>query len=591
MAGGDEKVFKQIEQTAGYYGAVTYTSLLSFYSNYAPVWDLGEFFPLTAVNTFRDQDRIQFAIGIIPPSADVTGKLLDRSASVLSVNGQEPGAVSEQAEAAASKAAPGTPNPDDIVKVFTAGSKAAGAHVGARQILTEAFTEVMGRPPTTAELQYLHAIGWLETSYGNGWKRNMVGSNNWGAVHCPMNAQDGPDCVHYVDHHPNGEEFKVNFKKYDTPKDGAKDLVKQVYKIRTTGKGLSGSDANAFTASYIMRREKYYGGFCPNATKQYGGADARASLSDPDRNEGTQACAQEAIRTHANLVKAIADDVAAANGDPSALALGSYADADQWWKANHGNTNGGAVKGDSNSGDWPGTGASAAKDAAKEQGKAGGTPLNSTDVGKQFQAAQKAQIMATQAALLKMASTPPLKMLVNPSKFGVKGEKITSDSNWGRNGPIIHHWGDGQDKISASGKVAGFYAIDTTNAGGPGLTRHARNFSESYANFQSLYQLYRNNGGLYLADPLTNGQTQNLSHVGSVYIYYDSTLYVGSFDTFSITESDATPFTLEYSFEFTVRAAFLLDRNDDKFTYGAPGFFPASSAPATTGPDLFNTPE
>lgn len=583
----DERVFKQIEQTAGFYGPITYTSLLSFYNSYSAAWELGEFIPLTAVNTLRDQNRIPFVIGIIPPAADVTGRALDRSASVLAVNGQEPGAAAEQAAAqpASTEAKP----PARPAGVFTSGSKSYGAHVGARQTLIDAFTEVMGRPPTTAELQYAHAIAWLETSYGNGWKGSMIGSNNWGAVHCPLNAQNGADCIQYVDHHPNGQEFKVSFKKYETPKDGAKDVIKHIFVHRSTGKGL-GQDGSAYMASYIMRREKYYGGFCKEATKQYGASAVAPSLSDPDRNEATQACAREAVDLHAHLVHAIANDVAAATGDGSVLALGTYEQADAWWKQKSGTPDGGTVNGDSNSGDWPGAGSAAAADAAKEQGKAGGTPLNATEVGKKFQAAQRAQVMATQQALANMANTPPLKMLVNPAQFGVKGEKITSDANWGRNGPIVEHWGDGQDKISASGKVAGFYAIDIMNAGGPGITRHARNFSEAYANFQSLYQLYRNNGGLYLTDPLTQGQTMNLSHVGSVYIYYDSTLYIGSFESFSITENDTAPHSLEYNFEFTVRAAFLLDRNDNAFDYGAPGLFPKAVVPASN-PNLFSTPE
>jgi len=139
----------------------------------------------------------------------------------------------------------------------------------------------------------------------------------------------------------------------------------------------------------------------------------------------------------------------------------------------------------------------------------------------------------------------------------VKGEKIVNDGNWGRNGPIIEYWGDNQDKISGSGKSGGFYAIDVTNANGPGITRWARNFSASWQNIQSLYLLYRSNGALFLKDGLAPSFL-NLSLVGSIYIYYDGTLYIGSFDSFNLTEDASAPFTAEYSFEFTVRAAFFL---------------------------------
>jgi len=175
-------------------------------------------------------------------------------------------------------------------------------------------------------------------------------------------------------------------------------------------------------------------------------------------------------------------------------------------------------------------------------------------------------IKKVRAAADAMRNTPPLRMLVNPRSFSVKSEKIVSDGNWGRNGPIIEFWGDNQDKISASGSLAGFFAMDVNNAAGPGLTRHARNFSQAYQNFISLYLLYRNNGGLYLEDSGGTEKTLNLSLLGSIYIYYDSILYIGSFDSFTFGEEDTKPFVSEYSFEFTVRASFILDEPTDPNT-------------------------
>lgn len=175
---------------------------------------------------------------------------------------------------------------------------------------------------------------------------------------------------------------------------------------------------------------------------------------------------------------------------------------------------------------------------------------------------QRAYMLAIKTALQAMMNTPPLRLLVNPNSFGVKSQKIVSDGNWGRNGPIIEFWGDDQDKISGSGQVAAFYALDANpvlGRGGPGLTRHARNHSLAWQNFQSLYLLYRNNGGMYLADLSQQDKDILLTTVGSVYLFYDNILYIGSFDSLNVSEADSKPFTVEYSFEFTVRAAFLLD--------------------------------
>jgi hypothetical protein len=251
---------------------------------------------------------------------------------------------------------------------------------------------------------------------------------------------------------------------------------------------------------------------------------------------------------------------------------------------------GNSVNSDSlESSDWQKEGSQASSASRQQQAKLANTQITGvTDLGKQLQDAQRAQIAEMQAALDKLQSVPPLQMLINPKSFTVRGEKITQDGNWGRNGPIIEHWGDNQDKISGSGSVAGFYALAGALTGpgqdsvvgskGPGLTRMARNFSLSYQNFLSLYLLYRNNAGLYMLDPSQKNRL-TLVLAGSIYIYYDNILYLGSFDTFNITEDDSRPFTLDYSFEFTVRASFLLDRpNDQGFTYG----FPAVQSPGTT---------
>lgn len=572
-AASKERIYRQIENTAGFYPPATYGDLLSFYDDFALGADpaSGQFYPLSQVNRLWGQQSILFAIGVIPPSANVTGRLLDRTASIPLDGAVEPAGEEEVNQAAAQ-------TPTGMDPVTSKGGKSAQLHRNARQIILEAFRELYGRDPTLEELQYGQAIGWVETNYGGGWKGDMVGSNNWGAVHCPKSAQTGPGCISFTDKYSDGTPYTVSFRSYKTPKDGAKDLLANVFTKRGTSGGVNGG--SVYRGSYEMRRGTYYGGFCPNATKEYGGRDARASLKSPDQNAGTAACAQEAVASHANLVKQIINDIAGANGDPGALGLGNYADADAWWREKEGVLAAGSGVGpDASSGDWQGKGSKNSKTAKEEEQQIAGSPLLASELGKKLLAAQANQIAATQAAIDAMSKTPPLAMLVNPASFSVKGEKIVNDGNWGRNGPIIEYWGDQQDKISASGKVAGFFAIDVLNANGPGVTRWARNFSAAWQNFQSLYALYRSNGALFLPDDTTQGKTLNLSMLGSIYIFYDNTLYIGSFDSFSITENDTAPHTVEYSFEFTVRSAYLLDRTDDAFDYGISSLLPKDTAP------------
>ena len=251
------------------------------------------------------------------------------------------------------------------------------------------------------------------------------------------------------------------------------------------------------------------------------------------------------------------------------------------------------LKGDviSNAG-WAKDGPANANKAQQSQTLNAGTSVDNPDLGKKYMAAQASLVKALQIAVAQAAATPPLKLLVNPESFKVSNQKIISDGNWGRNGAGtgLEHWGDAQDTISVSGKVAGFYAFPSKSSQKPvagGLSRAARNFSAAYQNFLSLFLIYRNNGGVWLEDfaDARDAQTvkpNNLALVGSIYIYYDSTLYIGSFDSFEMTESDVTPFTLSYSFNFTVRQTFLLDRLADNSN--SPSSIPTSSQPTESNP-------
>ena len=221
---------------------------------------------------------------------------------------------------------------------------------------------------------------------------------------------------------------------------------------------------------------------------------------------------------------------------------------------------------------WKDVGSANASASRQEESKTQDKiDLNKSGLGKRYQQAQAAEMNMTAKALAQINNTPPLRLLVNPTSFKISSEKIISDGNFTRQGPIIEHWGEQQDKLDISGKIAAFFAIDSQPSpnienlgGGPGLTRVARQYSASYQNFLSLYLLYRNNGGLYVnttQDTATRNSNllSRLSLVGSVYIFYDNVLYIGSFDSFSITETDTAPYTLEYSAQFTVRATFILD--------------------------------
>jgi hypothetical protein len=153
---------------------------------------------------------------------------------------------------------------------------------------------------------------------------------------------------------------------------------------------------------------------------------------------------------------------------------------------------------------------------------------------------------------LQLLDLPPLFMYVNPTTFSLSHEFIASDGNRSRNGYIVEIWGEQLPKISMSGEVGAFWT-DTKNAAGQktgGLSVRYRKGSYAYQNFLSLYQIYRNNGYLYTQKK--EGAVR-IGLVGSVNLYYDGTIYTGSFDSLQITHSEDKPYTLSYQFSFTVR--------------------------------------
>lgn len=142
-----------------------------------------------------------------------------------------------------------------------------------------------------------------------------------------------------------------------------------------------------------------------------------------------------------------------------------------------------------------------------------------------------------------MLDLPPLFMYINPSEFSVSYEHVVSETKT-REHHVIEHWGLEQPEISGSGEIGAFYIDD--NEGGGGLTQTHRAHSAAYRSFMNLFMIYRNNGYLY-------GPDEQISLVGSVRMFYDGTIYIGSFDDFSVSESEEKPFSIEYDFSFTVR--------------------------------------
>ncbi len=541
-------IYQQIEQDADYYLPSIYQSRLTYHHSLELQTDsMGQqFIPVSDAINNPDQKKKLFVVGLIPPSSKVSGILLDRSNSVatlertpndpatISSNDQLSNRLAANDPSAGTIHVPGTPGTNQGPPVWTQMSVKQMA-VAIRDAYVQ--NPSLPQPPNANVIATLVGQSIRETS--GRWPNYNPGFIG--------NFQNGDARLNNLSTFGVWENNAIHYYvSYNTPQDGAAAFVNAIY--RTGGQAAIQAAANGDVQTYCQ--SLHDGGYFTATVDFYAGHFPNVQ----------------------NLSSQIGDPSALnASILPNPLTLGPKDQVDP-----------------STSTSWASQGSNSASLSVQMGVKGANQNLNNTtNTGYAFQQQQKAMIRATQQLLQQMANTPPLQLIVNPQTFKINSEKIVSDGNWTRYGPadVIEHWGENQDKLEGSGKIAAFQAVDmTTTNGGPGLTRTARQYSASYQNFLSLYQLYKNNAGLFLTDNVepTDTKKQNMSVVGSIYIYYDHTLYIGSFDNFTITETDGAPFTLEYSFSFTLRATFTLDQvSDPNYTYNIPqGGFTTQQTPS-----------
>lgn len=159
-----------------------------------------------------------------------------------------------------------------------------------------------------------------------------------------------------------------------------------------------------------------------------------------------------------------------------------------------------------------------------------------------------------------LQSIPGLLLMVNPSDFTRAFEPTVDNTVKGRYGNIVHVWLERPTVISMSGVTAGQYVVDSEGNGG--LAGELRTYSASYLNLLSLLSIYKTNGIIYSGPEADLG----IAMLGySVFIYFDNFIYVGSFDSFEITDTDMKPHNMAYSCRFNVRYYFDAG-NDGRFT-------------------------
>lgn len=494
----------QIQLTADQHSPALYAQRLRQLASFelAPDAIAEQFIPFTGVRSDPERNLRMMVIGLIPPSAEITGRDIDRSASVAALAEGYGSPLELPAEALA--ASPGQNMGPPVIYNYSVNQKAA------------LFNEVLvkqGETPSARMLALLVAQSTLENN--KGWP------NNNPAYYGNTPVKNAANSKRPLFYNAGTNTF---FWSFDTPQQGATAYISGL-NSQTRAAARSG-DATQFATA--LQKQKYYETTAGHTDEQQRDLYAAGMARNVDAFE-------QQIGDPSKL-KAVVT--------PSATSLAPTSSTTFQEK-----------------------GSGAANAANEELSRKSTSGLNAdTGLGRQFIQAQAQMRAELQSAIVDMANTPPLRFLVNPSSLSINNEKVISDGNRSRIGPIVEQWGDGQDTLEVSGKVAAFYALDAAAVafadGGPGITRNARIVSMAYQNFLSLYQIYRNNAGIYVSGndvDIIRGRHTNIALLGSIYIYYDYTMYIGSFDSFTITEADSTPYSLEYSFQFTCRATFSID--------------------------------
>jgi len=127
---------------------------------------------------------------------------------------------------------------------------------------------------------------------------------------------------------------------------------------------------------------------------------------------------------------------------------------------------------------------------------------------------------------------------VNPSSFAETFNKKVERFQT-RGGFVEQHWGDDLGEISVDQSTGAFVNLRW------GLSSVIRHHTIAWDRYRDLYDLYRNNGSVY--DP-----TGAIVLQGHVMLMYDRGTYLGYFRSFSVEETEESPFAFKLSWTFKV---------------------------------------
>lgn len=194
----------------------------------------------------------------------------------------------------------------------------ANLHRWASSIASQAFQQVMGRQPTTAERQIVMAVSNLESNYGKGWKEGKgAGSHNWGAI------QSVNKNTHQFSHRDSSAQgsYNAKFKAYPDDIAGAADVVRNLFKANGKQRMPDPNNANRAMGAAINgpgRSELIAQAARTGDTNAFSRA-----MWYTNYYEGTAPDFAERMRVHANAIQRNVDSIASALGERPAWSIQS----------------------------------------------------------------------------------------------------------------------------------------------------------------------------------------------------------------------------------------------------------------------------
>jgi hypothetical protein len=141
-----------------------------------------------------------------------------------------------------------------------------------------------------------------------------------------------------------------------------------------------------------------------------------------------------------------------------------------------------------------------------------------------------------------------LVLYVNPTSMSISCSKII-DKQQTLGGFVEAHFGEGAETISFDMATGGFVRVyhGVTGITGGGGTPGYRRQTLAYDSYLDMLELYKNNGAIV-------DDKGEVILSGIIQIYFDGFYYLGTFNSFSATDSSEKAFQLQLNAEFTVHS-------------------------------------